>query len=97
MGRPQRRMPGIPALAALSLLGTACATNPVTGNREFKLIWESQEIATGEQHYREARRSEGGDFTADATVREYLAGNLCRCGSYANILNAVRACHTIDD
>ena len=33
----------------------------------------------------------------DATVREYLAGNLCRCGSYVNILNAVRACHTIDD
>ena len=66
-------MPGIPALAALSLLGTACATNPVTGSRELKLIWESQEIATGEQHYREARRSEGGDFTADATVREYVS------------------------
>jgi aerobic-type carbon monoxide dehydrogenase small subunit (CoxS/CutS family) len=27
----------------------------------------------------------------DATIREYLAGNLCRCGSYANILQAVRA------
>ena len=60
-------------MAALSLLGTACATNPVTGNREFKLIWESQEIATGERHYREARRSEGGDFTADATVRDYVS------------------------
>ena len=33
----------------------------------------------------------------DATVREYLAGNLCRCGSYVNILNAVRACHTTGD
>lgn len=33
----------------------------------------------------------------DAAIREYLAGNLCRCGSYVNILNAVRACHTIDD
>lgn len=33
----------------------------------------------------------------DTTIREYLAGNLCRCGSYVNILNAVRACHTIDD
>lgn len=28
----------------------------------------------------------------DEMVREYLAGNLCRCGSYKNILEAVRAC-----
>lgn len=27
----------------------------------------------------------------DATIRDYLAGNLCRCGSYNNILAAVRA------
>jgi carbon-monoxide dehydrogenase small subunit len=27
----------------------------------------------------------------EATVRDYLAGNLCRCGSYNNILAAVRA------
>jgi len=30
---------------------------------------------------------------ADAdTIREYLAGNLCRCGSYVNILQAVQQC-----
>jgi len=73
MLRSQRRMPVISTLAALGLLGTACATNPVTGHREFKLISQSREIATGEQHYREARRSEGGDFTADATVGEYVS------------------------
>jgi len=28
----------------------------------------------------------------DEKIREYLAGNLCRCGSYANILEAVRDC-----
>lgn len=28
----------------------------------------------------------------EQTIREYLAGNLCRCGSYVNILEAVRAC-----
>jgi len=27
---------------------------------------------------------------SDAEVREYLAGNLCRCGAYPNILKAVR-------
>ena len=26
----------------------------------------------------------------DETIREYLSGNLCRCGSYGNILKAVR-------
>lgn len=28
----------------------------------------------------------------DETIRRYLSGNLCRCGSYENILKAVRAC-----
>jgi aerobic-type carbon monoxide dehydrogenase small subunit (CoxS/CutS family) len=28
----------------------------------------------------------------DRTIRNYLAGNLCRCGSYNNILEAVHAC-----
>lgn len=27
----------------------------------------------------------------DNTIREYLSGNLCRCGSYENILQAVKA------
>lgn len=31
------------------------------------------------------------DEPDDATIREYLAGNLCRCGSYVNILEAVKA------
>lgn len=28
----------------------------------------------------------------EETIRDYLAGNLCRCGSYINILAAVRQC-----
>jgi aerobic-type carbon monoxide dehydrogenase small subunit (CoxS/CutS family) len=27
----------------------------------------------------------------EETIREYLAGNICRCGSYLNILEAVKA------
>lgn len=27
----------------------------------------------------------------DETIREYLSGNFCRCGSYANILRAVKS------
>ena len=28
----------------------------------------------------------------EEAIRNYLAGNLCRCGSYKNILEAVRSC-----
>lgn len=28
----------------------------------------------------------------EETIRRYLSGNLCRCGSYENILKAVKAC-----
>jgi xanthine dehydrogenase YagT iron-sulfur-binding subunit len=27
----------------------------------------------------------------DAEIREQMSGNLCRCGAYANIVDAVRA------
>ena len=30
----------------------------------------------------------------DDAIRHYLAGNLCRCGSYSGILEAVRACRS---
>jgi aerobic-type carbon monoxide dehydrogenase small subunit (CoxS/CutS family) len=30
-------------------------------------------------------------FPSDDEIREYLSGNLCRCGSYQNILKAVKA------
>src|SRR3990172_4544864 len=29
---------------------------------------------------------------SDDEIREYLSGNLCRCGSYQNILKAIKAC-----
>lgn len=32
-----------------------------------------------------------GSNPDDQTIREYLGGNLCRCGSYKNILEAVRS------
>ena len=33
----------------------------------------------------------------DSTIKKYLSGNLCRCGTYVNILQAVRACRQLDD
>jgi xanthine dehydrogenase YagT iron-sulfur-binding subunit len=34
---------------------------------------------------------EEGRAGSDAEVREYMSGNLCRCGAYPNIVAAVRA------
>ena len=31
-----------------------------------------------------------GHATSDAQIREYMSGNLCRCGAYAGILEAIR-------
>ncbi|MDH3214094.1 MAG: M48 family metalloprotease [Myxococcales bacterium] len=73
MRRSPGRPPAIAVLAALGLFGAACATNPVTGDRELKLISQAREIRTGERHYDEARRSQGGDFRADAALGEYLS------------------------
>ncbi len=33
---------------------------------------------------------EEGHARSDAEVREYMSGNLCRCGAYPNIVAAVR-------
>lgn len=33
----------------------------------------------------------------DATIKKYLSGNLCRCGTYVNILKAVKSCRPVDD
>lgn len=30
-----------------------------------------------------------GHATSDADIREYMSGNICRCGAYANIVKAV--------
>jgi xanthine dehydrogenase YagT iron-sulfur-binding subunit len=31
-----------------------------------------------------------GHATSDADIREYMSGNLCRCGAYSHIRAAVR-------
>ena len=46
---PVKLLPVLTLLAAV-LLVTACATNPVTGNSDFVLMSEDQEISLGRQH-----------------------------------------------
>ncbi len=33
---------------------------------------------------------EEGHAHSDADIREYMSGNLCRCGAYPNIVAAIR-------
>ena len=62
------------ALAALTagvlLLAAACATNPVTGEREFVLMSEAQELALGQQADGDIQRDMG--VYDDPALQEYI-------------------------
>jgi xanthine dehydrogenase YagT iron-sulfur-binding subunit len=32
-----------------------------------------------------------GRATSDAMIREHMSGNLCRCGAYPNIVDAIKS------
>ncbi|MCE9551744.1 MAG: M48 family metalloprotease [Betaproteobacteria bacterium] len=59
-------------LATVTLLTSACGTNPVTKKREFQLVSESQEISIGKQNYGPARQSQGGDYIIDPELTAYV-------------------------
>ncbi|MDX3894852.1 MAG: 2Fe-2S iron-sulfur cluster-binding protein [Pusillimonas sp.] len=39
------------------------------------------------------KRLDGGEHDLRAAIREYMSGNLCRCGAYVNIVDAIEAVH----
>jgi predicted Zn-dependent protease len=57
MPMPRRAL--LLAVVAVALVIAACATNPVTGKREFSLMSEAQEIELGKQSDVEVRREMG--------------------------------------
>ena len=59
------------ALLVPALLAPACATNPVTGRREFSLMSEQQEIAIGQEMDVEVRREMG--VYDDKALQEYVS------------------------
>ncbi|MDQ2068864.1 M48 family metalloprotease [Natronospira bacteriovora] len=62
-----------PALLLLtSWLLTACAVNPVTGERELRLISESEEIRLGEQNYAPLKQMQGGEYQVDPELLRYV-------------------------
>jgi len=58
---------------ASSLFISACATNPVTGQRELSLVSEKQELAIGAQQYAPMRQSQGGDYNVDPALSVYVS------------------------
>ncbi len=58
-------------LIVLALL-PACAINPVTGERELRLISESEEIVLGQQNYAPLRQMQGGDYRVDPGLIHYV-------------------------
>jgi len=60
------------SLLLLSLLAAACATNPVTGEREFTLMSEAQEIAMGREADAQVRAEMG--VYEDPELNAYVSG-----------------------
>jgi predicted Zn-dependent protease len=61
-------------LLSLTLLVflSACAVNPVTGEKELTLVSEAQELAIGQAEYAPARQAQGGDYVVDPVLTAYV-------------------------
>jgi len=60
-------------LLVLTLLGLlSCATNPVTGRSELRLVSESQEISIGIEQYPYQIQMAGGPYTIDPDLSAYV-------------------------
>ncbi|MEA5444638.1 M48 family metalloprotease [Gammaproteobacteria bacterium AB-CW1] len=60
------------SLVIIPLLLAACAVNPVTGDRELRLISEREEIGIGEEQYAPLRQMQGGDYQVDPGLVDYV-------------------------
>ncbi len=61
-------------LSAVVLILTisGCASNPVTGKTQLKLVSSAQERAIGEQQYSPSRQMQGGDYTIEPELTAYV-------------------------
>ena len=64
-----------PTLIAISAacLASACATNPVTGESEFMIVSEAQELDLGRQNYAPMQQAQGGQYDIDPELSRYVA------------------------
>lgn len=61
----------LPLCASLLFL-SACVTNPVTGRSNLILVGEDWDQNVGSQQYAPSRQSQGGDFTLDPELVNYV-------------------------
>lgn len=59
-------------LSAVLLL-SGCARNPVTGDRELRIISENQERQIGKEAYMAATQAQGGHYIIDPQLNEYVS------------------------
>ena len=59
-------------LVVASLAG--CAVNPVTGERDFMVVSQAQELALGEQNYLPMQQAQGGVYDVDPELSAYVRG-----------------------
>lgn len=72
-------------LAVFSLLAAGCVTNPVTGQTEVGFVGTEQQTAIGEQQYLPAQQMQGGLYTVDPELTDYVSGVGKRVAAYSNI------------
>ena len=60
-------------LSLMLVLCTGCATNPVTGEREFSVVSDAQARQIGEAQYREGQQTQGGVYYLDPQLNTYVA------------------------
>jgi len=67
---------GMLRIAPMALLAVAilagCGINPVTGRQELQFVSESDELQLGQQNYGPNRQAEGGDFSVDPALTQYV-------------------------
>ncbi|WP_444903476.1 M48 family metalloprotease [Microbulbifer sp. CnH-101-E] len=59
------------ALTATSII-SGCVTNPVTGKQQFSLVSAQQELNLGQQQYPINQQQQGGQYTIDPSLQEYV-------------------------
>ncbi len=62
-----------------------CVTNPVTGQSEVGFVTTEQQIAIGEEQYRPAQQMQGGLYTVDPELTDYVSTVGKRVAAYSNI------------
>lgn len=64
----------LPVLTTIvyAALAAGCAVNPVTGDRDFMIVSEAQELQMGAQAYLPSQQSQGGVYDVDPALTQYV-------------------------